>query len=123
MRVFITAIIILAVIISGIVCNTIYMERLTTQMLDIISNLPEHSDLFGDTSLIQELYNLWETNRKIVAINANSCYITDITTALIDVEKYYTSEYDAQYQAARGHLYQAIYRLHELEKFSFDNII
>lgn len=125
MRLFIISLTILAIITAGIVYNTIYMDKLTNEMLEIVSNLPEHSNRDGDISEsgIDTLYDLWESHKSIVAINAGSIYINDITAALIDVRNLYLSDHDAHYQAALEHLHQAVYRLHELERFSLDNII
>jgi|GEM_PF-3569847 hypothetical protein len=123
MRVFILSVIVLTIIIAFIVCDSIYMDNITNKMLDLISNLPENSNPQGDMEIIDELSALWKSNEVFVAINANNSYINDISAALIDVKKFYLSEYDTLYQRACEHLYQAVYRLHELERFSLDNII
>jgi len=123
MRVFIISIIVLAVIIICIVCNSLYMDNFTNKMLNLISDLPRNSSLHGDTAKIDELYDIWESHKAFLAITANSGYITDITTALINVKFFYLSEHDTHYKNACEHLYQAVYRLHELERFSIDNII
>ena len=123
MRMFIISIIVLAVIITCVVCNSLYMDNLTNQMLDLISELPENSDPNGDTSIIDELYDIWKLNQNFIAVTANSVHITDIIAALADTKQFYLSENNTHYQCARENLYQAMYRLHELERFSLDNII
>jgi len=123
MRVLIISIIILAVLITGTVCNTIYMDNLTNKMLNIIANLPEQSNPNGDVSAIDELSYMWEKNSHFVAISAGSDYITDISAALTETREFYLSEYNAHYKCAHAKLYRAVCRLHELERFSLDNII
>lgn len=119
MRVFIFSIVIMIIIISGIICNTLYMDNLTNKMLEIIKELPENDD----STKLDELIQLWDSNIKFVSINIGTIYIIDINAAIIDVEAYFQSDFDSHYKSACNHLYQAVLRLHELERFSIDNII
>lgn len=123
MRVFIFSIVIMTIIIAVIICNTLYIENVTNKMLAIIEELPENADIHGDSTKLDELVELWNSSIKFVAINTTSIYIIDITAAIIDVETYFKSDLDSHYKSACDHLYQAVLRLHELERFSIDNII
>ena len=123
MRVLIISIIIIAMIITGTVCNTLYMDNLTNKMLEIIVDLPDEPNPLGDTSELDLLADMWETHSRYVAVIASNAFISDITAALTETREFYLSEHDAHYKFAREKLYQAVFRLHELERFSLDNII
>lgn len=123
MRLFIISVVILSIIIAGTIWNSIYMSNLTSNMLEIIENLPDDSDINGDFSIFDELNKLWEDNHYIVAMNTDSVYVMDITESIINAKRFYVSDNKTHYKVSRDHLYQAVKRLHELEKFSFANII
>ena len=123
MRVLIISVIIIAVIVTGTVCNTLYMDNLTNKMIELIVNLPEQSNPLGDTSALDLLADMWEINSHYVAVIASSVYISDITASLTETREFYLSEHHTHYRFAREKLYQAVFRLHELERFSLGNII
>ena len=114
MKSFIISIVMLLLIVCGIVFNSIYLTNLTEEMLDLAGDIPENLD---------ELTILWEKNHKIIGITVNNNYIYDITTSLISARRLYEGSCEGESEAARDILYEAILRLHEIEKFSIDNII
>lgn len=123
MKMFIAAVSLIILITAGVIINTVYIDNLTSEMLSLINELPENTAADIDLKTIETLDELWNSNKKIVAITAKSDYIISISAYLVDTKKFITSDNNAEYQSSRLHLRDSVVRLRELERFTIDNII
>lgn len=114
MRTFVISISLFLLLLCCIIINSIYLTGLTEKMLVLANGLPE---------TIYELSDIWEQNRNYVGITVNYSYIYTISTSIISTKRLYEGSCEGEFEAARDILYEAIMRLHELERFSLDNII
>lgn len=125
MKAFAASLIILAVLMVCSVLNCIYIEKLTSKLLDLEASFPEKSD---DTECppsweIKQAEALWESARPRLLCAAKAGYITSVTSALYNACDYYEHGSPADYIAARRLLVEAITALRVSDSLKFFSII
>ena len=122
MKGFVLTLIIFALLISGIVINCIFVNKVHKDMHELVDKVsPSPSE--GNEVLIKQIEKLWDERKKLLSISVSFSEIDDITNR-IDALFASNQSKDAVQIAINIELLQnAIDTLKRLEMFSIENIL
>ncbi len=125
MKAFAASLIILAVLMICSVLNCIYIEKLTSKLLDLEASFPEKSDdnECPPSQAMEQAEELWEAAKPRLLCAAKAGYITAITAALYNTCDYYEHGSPADYIAARRILVEAVTALRVSDSLKLSSII
>ena len=129
MKAFITSIVILAVVITFVSINAVYVYDTSQQLLEAANALPDLEDLKlngikdgGDSANGGNGDNEGNGENSVNGGNVYD-YIYNIQAAVDQLTDFYAGEYYTDYSTQRNMLITAIKRMQEVEEFSLENII
>lgn len=124
MKSFITACIILLILIILISANGVFLQSQAKRMTELALALPESvdgSDAFSET--FEEICDLWEQSVSLITATVPLERIREIEHSLTGLITGWQAEDDALYRRSRAMLLTAIHKLRDSEGFALDDII
>lgn len=125
MKIFITAVVILSILIGGVCANGIYLHKRLCAMIDAVLLLPDavDADMKEYTDAIGTLHPLWDETRPIAMITVSALRIEHIDRAIGNIKVGWEAGDDAAYREARGELLLLLQRLRAIESCSFSTVV
>ncbi len=125
MKVFITAVVILSLLIAGVWVNGIFLHGRLNELIDAALLLPDtvDTDVAQYAEAIGVLQPLWEETRQITMITVSAARIEAIDRAMADLEAGWETEEDTAYRQARAELILLLRRLRAIESCSLSAVI
>ncbi len=125
MKVFIAAVIILLILITGVCVNGIFLHDRLCEMIDAALLLPDtvEADAALYTEAIGVLHPLWDKTRPITMITVSALRIEHIDRAIGDLQTAWETGDDTAYRQARGELILQLRRLRAIESCSFSAVV
>ena len=111
------------------ITNSVLLHNYTHDMLDKIDTLPRDVNLSAaDTQsdalrTLDELSVTWYEYRDMLSLTVTFDYIAAVTLALNSTREFCESNISGEYLAGVEALRESVTRLHELESFSWHNIL
>ncbi|GHU38584.1 hypothetical protein FACS1894105_12700 [Clostridia bacterium] len=118
MKSVVISFIMLAVLVTGITLNAVYVSRVSGELLELAKDLPENVTAENH----EKITNKWEKCKWIVKTFTEYTEYERVDTAVKSVAKYSESKQYGDYILARELLIRALGRLHELEQPSIETI-
>mgnify|MGYP005764593243 CR=1 FL=1 len=128
MKAFVTSLILLALVVTFVICNTIYMTNITDKMISLAEKLPDSVEEYESNaddyaSEFDELYHLWNDNINIIAYTVGYTHIDRTDEAIVELYHFYLGESWQDVVTCRAKCIDAISRLHKLESLHIENIM
>ena len=124
MKIFLTAIIILLVLIGGVTANAIFLHDRIDTLIDIVLSLPED---FSETEpyriATDELTDLWEKTHPFTAVTVSAARIENIDRAINNMKVGWDTQDETNYRQSRAELLLLFRRLRAIESCSLFSII
>ncbi len=121
MREIITAALLLALLLAGIVINNMLIRDFCSQATDMISALPAANDE-NCVSAVAEFTALWELRRTAVSFSVSYDDIERINEKLTLLTAAAQLGDNVEFEARRAELMSAVHHAERLEKFEFESI-
>lgn len=122
MKSFLVALLLLALMLCGITCNAIYINKVANQMNQLVSALPD----IGEEGCLEQALNIqqyWEQNASYVGLSV-SYLITDRVSEQASVLSACAACNDFYgFRTALALLQDAIGDMRRLERFSIENLL
>lgn len=128
MKSFVTALILLALVVAFVICNTLYMTDITNKMMSLAEKLPETVEDFENsadeyTATMDELYQLWNDHVNIIAYTVGYTHIDRADEAVVELYHFFQGESWQDVVTCRARCIDALSRLHKLESLHIENIM
>ncbi len=122
MRSFVFTLLLFAVMLAGIVCNAVAVNRLCDDMLADLGRLPPVIEpaLSADISAMR---TRWERAHGWLSLSVSNIEMNHVRDALTALAAYCTGDSDADYAHAREQLREAIEEVRQFELLAWDNVI
>ena len=121
MRSFLLAILLFALMLTGITLNTIFLHRLCTDMLNALAALPELSD--GQIDAANRIAARWAEARSVVSLSVSDNTVNRIDDGIAALCTQAATGTDADYTLARERLRLLIEELRDYEMPTWENLI
>ena len=124
MKIFITAIVILLVLIGGVTANAVFLHNRFDTLIDIALRLPEDlSDGGAYQDAARELSALWGRTHPITAVTVSAARIEHVDRAINNLKASFDTADATAYREARAELILLLRRLRAVESCSLSSII
>ena len=120
MKIFLTAVSVLALTVAFVIVNSVLVERLSVELMEEAKTLD-----FGESSEgeIKSLMDKWEKYRGFFSVSSQYIEIERVNSAAGDMLSYFQSRSAEHFAAARERFVRALEKIHKSEMFHFDNVI
>lgn len=127
MKTFITSLLIMAVVLTFVICNTVYITRKIDAMLDIAESLPADADAFdadydNTKQVVERLWEMWDSNIDAIAFTAGYDNINRADDAITTLCISCRNQNGDDFSVARQSFCDSIKRLRKLESFHPDGL-
>lgn len=125
MKSLVAALVLLAVILGSSIINCFYIDRITTEMIDLEKSFPEKltDGNTPESNTIDKAKELWKKSQPRLYMTVKATYINAITASLGSTVDYYESGTAADYNASRRILRDTLIALKEADSLSLKSII
>lgn len=125
MRVFISAMLILLLLSTGVIANGIILHDRLCRLIDGVLLLPDSApaDSIQYSDAMTELDGLWDKTRPLTVLTVSSARIEHIDRAIGNIKTSWETEDDTAYRQARGDLLLLLRRLRAMESCSISAIL
>ena len=122
MKGFVVALILSAVLLGGIACNFVYINRVADRMNECLENLPDIGDS-SCVSAIQELLEYWDTQEDAVCLSVEFNTLDRVNEYAATLLACAECGDIYGYQTALALLRDAVGDMRRLERFSIGNLL
>ena len=122
MRSFIFSIVLFAVMLTGIVCNAVAVNRLCDDMLADLDTLPGFIES-GNTAYVNAMHIRWERAHSWLSLSVSYIEMNHVRDALAALHAHCETGTDSDYALAREQLQLAIEEVRRFELLAWDNVI
>lgn len=125
MKVFISASLILLLLIGGVISNGLFLHDRLCGMIDAVLALPDATaeDAEQYEKAMAALNKLWEQMHPFAVITVSAGRIENIDRAIGNIKTGWETDDDTAYRQARADLLLLLRRLRAMESYSFSAII
>ncbi len=127
MKTFILACVVLGLILGGITANALFIHKISTELIEKVSRLPEsieHTELFAAClETVNELDETMKKHRLALSITVTHADLEGTENLLLRLRAACREKNADDYGAARELLIAKIHNLQESEGFSLDGVI
>ena len=127
MKTFITALLIMAVVLTFVICNTVYITGKIDAMLTLAESLPADADAFdadydNTKQVVEQLWEMWDSSIDAIAFTAGYDNINRADDAITTLCISYQNQNGDDFSVARQSFCDSIKRLRKLESFHPDGL-
>jgi len=128
MKTFITALLIMAVVLTFVICNTVYITGKIDAMLDIAESLPADADAFdadynSTKEAVERLWQMWDHTIDAIAFTSGYDNINRADDAITTLCISYRNQNGDDFSVARQSFCDSMKRLRKLESFHPDGLL
>ncbi len=125
MKIFVTAAVILLLLVGGITANTLFLADRLDTLIDTVLRLP---DAASDENTpyreaAEEVSSQWEQLKPITALTVSGTRVENIDRAINNIKIGWDEADGAVYREARAELLLLLRRLRAMESLSLDSIL
>lgn len=121
MRFFYIALIILAVTLSIMIANCIYIKNVSNHLIDAVRSA-ERLNVHDAIDTVNKIYDYWESQRGKVSLSVSYIEIDRVDDYIVMLKTAADNKNEYEYQNALNLLRDAAEEIARLEKFEFYNI-
>ncbi len=127
MKSFIISLIVFAVVISAVTLNVFYISKITKELIDIVSELPNEAKdgslIYDENPQFAHLVKRWNENEFFISITVGNKEAENVNSILIKMIEYYGAGDTPNYRAARSMLLYSLHLIQTEEQLSIEGIL
>ena len=123
MKTKIAAVIILVVLIIGVTANTLYLDKLITEITYDVENFVISDDTDDSTVRAREMFDNFKMRETYISTTVNHNDLTDIESLMSELVAYLSAGMTEEAEVAKSRLVDALGHLRRLSGVNIDSII
>jgi len=121
MKSYFATLAVFAVLLIGIIANTVYINRTVTEMNACIDALPSF-DAPNSERELEKIIELWGSKQPIVCLSTPLESVESVTDCFRDMEHARASKDKAEYEVARSRASNLMRRIARLERLNWGTV-
>ncbi len=121
MKTFIFSLIVFALMLTGIIINYFYINKVSDKLYVMTSEAPAAGDE-GCYAALSQIDEYWQKNHDIVRLSVSFIELNSVSDAIVSMKSFAETGEESEYENSRQILLNAIHEMRRLESFKLSSI-